>query len=144
MLFCRSCFSAVVSFRYILVFLIFLFLFWATNLSKLMLLDFRCQKIAFLCKHKIFVLTLRTKVKVVHGSWNGPETVFHEMLGKKNFTAYHSLNNIFFHRAPLVAASEICKTNLLKVLKNLFTCNYWCFCQNSCSRNVFKWKPKNI
>ena len=36
---------------------------------------------------------LDTKVKLFHESisWNDPETVFHEMLWKKNFTAYPSL-----------------------------------------------------
>ena len=75
MLFCRSCFSAVVSFRYILVFLIFLFLFWATNLSKLMLLDFRCQKISFLCKHNFCIDEKHTQ-----WHWDTKVKVFHESI----------------------------------------------------------------
>ena len=31
-------------------------------------------------------------MKVFHVSWNYPETVFHEMPWKKNFTVYTSLN----------------------------------------------------
>ena len=34
---------------------------------------------------------LDTEVKVFHISWNDPETVFHEMFWKKNFTVYPSL-----------------------------------------------------
>ena len=67
-----------------------------------MLLDFRCQKISFLCKHNFCIdeknaqWMLDTKVKVFHESiscfMKHPETVFHEMLWKKNFTVYPSLN----------------------------------------------------
>ena len=35
-------------------------------------------------------------MKVFHVSWNDPETVFHEMLWKKNFSVYPSLKNTFF------------------------------------------------
>ena len=45
-------------------------------------------------------------MKVFFISWNDPETVFHEMPWKKNFTMYPSLKNTFFYRTPLVAASE--------------------------------------
>ena len=34
-------------------------------------------------------------MKVFHISWNDPETVFHEMPWKKNFTVYPSLNMLF-------------------------------------------------
>ena len=33
-------------------------------------------------------------MKVFHVSWNDPETVFHEMPWKKNFTVYPSLKRI--------------------------------------------------
>ena len=43
---------------------------------------------------------INTKVKgfmkVSHVSWNVPETVFHEMLGKKSFTVYPCLKSTFF------------------------------------------------
>ena len=86
-----------------------LFVFVLSNkyyLSKLlMLLDFRCQKISFPCKHNFCIdekhtqydiETLKQKyfMKVLHGSWNTTETVFHEMLWKKRFTVYPSLNKI--------------------------------------------------
>ena len=70
-------------------------------LSKLMLLDFRCQKISFLRKHNFCIDEKHTqwhwdtKVKVFHESisWfmNAPETVFHEMLWNKYFTVYPSV-----------------------------------------------------
>ena len=69
MFFCRSCFLAMVWFRYVLVFLIFLFLFLSSKyLSKLMLLDFRCQKISFLCK---FNFCIHEK----HTQWHGDTKV---------------------------------------------------------------------
>ena len=34
-------------------------------------------------------------MKIFHGSWNAPETVFYEMLWKKNFTVYPSLTDFF-------------------------------------------------
>ena len=100
MLFCRSCFSVMVSLRYVLV---FLFLFWANKyyLSKLlMLLDFRSQKMSFPgidekhTQYDIEILKQKYFMKVFHSSWNTPETVFHEMLWKKSFTVYTSLNKI--------------------------------------------------
>ena len=50
-------FLVMVWLRYVLVFLNFLFLFLSRKyyLSKLMLLDFRCQKISLLCKHNFFI-----------------------------------------------------------------------------------------
>ena len=55
---------------------------------------------------------INTKVKgfmkVSHVSWNVPETVFHEMLGKKSFTVYPCLKNTFFYRTPPAAASVCC------------------------------------
>ena len=52
-----SCFSAIVSFRYVFVFVIFfVFVLWVTNIiyQNLMLLIFRCQKASLLCKRNFF------------------------------------------------------------------------------------------
>ena len=38
-------------------------------------------------------------MKVFHGSWNAPETVFHEMLWKKNSTMYPFLNRMLLDAA---------------------------------------------
>ena len=103
--FCRSCFLAMVWFRYVLVFLIFLFLFSSNKyyLLKLMLPDFRCQKISFLCKHNFCIDEKHTqwhwdtKVKVFHESisWfmKCPWNYISWMLWKKNFTVYPSLKS---------------------------------------------------
>ena len=84
--FCHSCFSAMVSFRYVLI------LFFVIYLNS-MLLNFHCQMTSFFSKY-IFLLMINVCneikvrkqkyfVKVFLVSWNAPETVFHEMLGKK-------------------------------------------------------------
>ena len=51
-------------------------------------------------------------MKVFHISWNDPETVFHEMPWKKNFTIYPSLKSNFPCRTPMVAASGPKKVQL--------------------------------
>ena len=58
MLFCHFRFSSMVSFRYVFVLLkYFCFCFMSRKyyLSKLMLLNFCCQKISFLCKRNHFI-----------------------------------------------------------------------------------------
>ena len=61
-------------------------------------------------------LMLDTEVKVFHESisyfMKWPETVFHEMPWKKNFTIYPSLKSNFPCRTPMVAASGPKKVQL--------------------------------
>ena len=77
------------------------FCFEQNYLSKLMLLDFCCQKISFLCKDNFCIDEKHTQwhwdtdVKEFHESisWfiKCPWNCTHEMLWKKNFTVYPSL-----------------------------------------------------
>ena len=71
-----SCFSSIVSLRYILVFLNFYFCFMSQKyyLPHLMLLNFYWWE---------------TQWNLV--SWNAPETLFLEMPWKKSFTVYSCL-----------------------------------------------------
>ena len=107
MLFCRSCFLAMVWFRCVLIFLMFLFLLLSNKYysSKLTLLDFRCQKISFLCK-----LNFCIDEKHTQWHWDTRVKVFHESLSrfmkcpwncvswnalKEKFTVYPYLNDKF-------------------------------------------------
>ena len=118
MLFCRSCFWAMVWFWYVFVDFDF-FVFVLSNkcyLSKLMLLDFHCQKISFLCKHNFCIDEKHTqwhwdtKVKVFHESisWfmKCPWNCISWMLWKKNFTVYPSL---YINKKPCAATLQNCK-----------------------------------
>ena len=89
-------------------------------LSKLMLLDFRCQKISFLCKHNFCIdeknaqWMLDTKVKVFHESiscfmkwpwnyisWNALKEKFHSVsfpLVRKIYLKYRLVLK-FYHRS---------------------------------------------
>ena len=76
--FYRSCFPAMVLFKYFVDFFdFFCFCFMSEKyyLSKLMLLCFRCQKISFLCKQSFFMdekhkqWNLDTKVLPASVSW---------------------------------------------------------------------------
>ena len=42
-------------------------------------------------------------MRVFHASWNGPETVFHEMPWKKSFSVYPYLN-----REEVICKNETC------------------------------------
>ena len=85
-------------------------------LSKLMLLDFRCQKISFLRKHNFCIDEKHTqwhwdtKVKVFHESisWfmKCPWNCISWMLWKKNFTVYPSL---YINKKPCAATLQNCK-----------------------------------
>ena len=51
-------------------------------------------------------------MKIFHGSWNSPETVFHKMLWKKKFTLYPSLwilydKKIVVHSKPFTKITGI-------------------------------------
>ena len=71
------------------------------HLSEFMLLGFHCQKISFLCKQNLCIGEKHTQwhwdtkekyfMKVFHGWWNAPKTVFHEMFWKKNFKVFFPL-----------------------------------------------------
>ena len=97
---CHSCFSAIVSFRYVLVFLNFLGFCFTSNkyhLLKLMILNFRSQRILFLCKHN-FCYWWGTYPKILNKSiswkyfmFHELPLKFHEMLWKKSFTVYPCL-----------------------------------------------------
>ena len=85
----RSCFSGLVSFRYVLalrIFLKFCFMSSKYHLSKLRLLSFR--------RHLFFVNTMFLLMRNIPN-----ETAFHEMLWKKSFTVY----------ACLKTSSVLCK-----------------------------------
>ena len=57
-------------------------------------------------------------MKVFYISWNDPETVFHEMPWKKNFTGYASLNDIQFSK----------KMTLVKMFVLILSCaEKWSF-----------------
>ena len=49
-------------------------------------------------RNECWILKQKYFRKVFHVSWNDPETVFHEILWKKNFTAYLSLKNTYFEK----------------------------------------------
>ena len=102
----RSWFSNMVSFRYVLVFFNFLH---DISSIKFYTMSFLCKRNFFIDeKHTQWMFDTKIKyfMKVFHVSWNDPETVFHEMLWKKNFTVHPSLKNTFYYRTLLVAASD--------------------------------------
>ena len=100
-------------------------------LSKLMVLDFRCQKT--FCKHNFCYDEKHTqwhwdtKLKVFHESisWfiNAPKTVFHEMLWKKSFTVYPSFMK--FHFSTFVRSAINHNNPEHYLIKFKFYCKNW-------------------
>ena len=119
------------------IFEFFCFCFMS-NKNFLILLNFtRCLfsvNTIFFIDEKHTQWMLDTKVKVFHESilcfmkwpwncilWNDHETVFHEMLWKKNFTVYPSLKHIyFFNLEPCLYLYQALSWNVLltKALKS--------------------------
>ena len=82
-----------VSNKYFLILLNFTRYLFSANTIFLLMRNIRNE--CWILKQKYFR-------KVFHVSWNDPETVFHEILWKKNFTVYPSLNrlteqHLFYH-----------------------------------------------
>ena len=131
--FCRFWFSNMVSFRYVLVLLnFFVFALWVTKYFLILLNFTRYLLFAntfFFIDEKRTQWMLGTKVKVLYVSWNHPETVFHEMPWKKNFTVYPSLNN-----------AHVClKIGDIVLLKDIHTLHKkWSFPLRISSVNVTK------
>ena len=111
MYFCHSWFSNMVSFRYVLVVLSFLHDIFSLKFYAISFLwdFFTISFTIFLLMKNVTRWMLDTEVKVFHESisWNDPETVFHKMPWKKNFTVYPSLKNINFEEYLRTTASVV-------------------------------------
>ena len=93
--FCRSGFLAIISFRQFMVFLI---IFWSNKyyLLKLMALSFRFHNLYFIKKFFCWLETCAMTFKSIfmlsmfeeysYFSWNTLETVFYDLIWKKNLT----------------------------------------------------------
>ena len=95
--FCHSCFAAMVSFRYVLVFLKFFCSYFMSNKysSKLILLNFWCQDI-FLCKH-IFLIDKE------HTQWNLHTKT--KGISRKYFMCHEILLKLYFMKCFEIKAS---------------------------------------
>ena len=106
--FCRSCFSALISSRYLLVSLIFFNFWFLINryLSKSMLLNPRCQKSSFLYKQTFLLMrsNWHTKVKVFHESFSYFMKCPWNCISWKNYciTLKEKFHSVFF---PLVSCN---------------------------------------
>ena len=126
--FCRSWFSNMVSFRYVLVFLNFLHDIFSIKFYTISFLWdlFTISFTIFLLMRNITRWMLDTEIKVFHISWNDPETVFHEMTWKKNFTVYPSLKTPFtFWDMRMWDIWKVC-SQTFRICEKLanFTCKY--------------------
>ena len=76
MIFCCSCFLAIVWFRYVLVFLIFLFLFWATNI----IIKTNGIRLVAVRRYLFFVNTIFVLMKNICNDIDLNVKVFHESI----------------------------------------------------------------